>query len=215
MTIAPKHSSGSKAKAGGNARSAARMAAVQGLYQMDVAGTDLAGVIHEFTTLRFVADDAEEEIRGADPVFFADILRGVVRRQRDIDPLIDQALATGWRLLRVDSILRAILRAGALELMERPDVPVRVVINEYINVAHAFFDAEEPRVVNGILDRLARRLRLSEFDGLPGAGRTTAAAPASVAGSAPAGASPVASAVTSGAATVPERGDDKGGTSQE
>ncbi len=162
---APKPRGGGAGKAGGgNARSASRMAAVQALYQMDVAGTEIASVIHEFTDIRFVADDAEEEIRGADPQFFADILRGVVRRQRDIDPMVDAALATGWRLFRVDSILRATLRAGALELMERPDVPARVVINEYINVAHAFFDGEEPRVVNGILDRLARRLRAAEFE---------------------------------------------------
>src|SRR5690606_7586851 len=90
-------------------------------------------------------------------------LRGVVRRQRDIDPMIEKTLATGWRLVRVDSILRAILRAGLFELVERPDVPVRVVINEYINVAHAFFIEDEPRVVNGVLDKLAREVRPSEL----------------------------------------------------
>jgi N utilization substance protein B len=160
----------------GNARSAARMAAVQALYQMDVAGTDLAEVIHEFVTLRFPARDAEEAVRGADPQFFSDILHGVVRLQRDIDPMVDTALASGWRLVRVDSILRAILRAGVFELKERRDVPARVAINEYINVAHAFFDEEEPKVVNGILDRLARQLRASEFEAPPaasaGAGRS-------------------------------------------
>lgn len=146
-----------------NARSAARMAAVQALYQMDVAGTGLEEVIHEFVTMRFPAKEAEA-IRGADPQFFSDILRGVVRAQRDIDPMVDHALAAGWRLVRVDSILRAILRAGAMELKERRDVPARVVINEYINVAHAFFDEDEPRVVNGILDRLARQLRGAELE---------------------------------------------------
>ena len=90
-----------------------------------------------------------------------------MRRQRDIDPLVDQQLATGWRLVRVDSILRAILRAGSFELLERADVPARVVINEYINVAHAFFDEDEPKVVNGILDRIARRLRAPEFEPTP------------------------------------------------
>ena len=73
--------------------------------------------------------------------------------------MIDHQLAEGWRLVRVDSILRAILRAGVFELLERSDVPARVVINEYIDVAHAFFDAEEPRVVNGVLDRIARKVR--------------------------------------------------------
>lgn len=153
-----------------NPRSAARMAAVQALYQMDLAGTDLNEVIHEFVTLRFPvqvgAEPGEngEMLQGADATFFAEILRGVVRRQRDIDPLVDQTLATGWRLVRVDSILRAILRAGLFELMERRDVPARVVINEYINAAHAFFAEDEPKVVNGVLDRLARRFRAAEFD---------------------------------------------------
>ncbi len=150
---------------GRNARSAARTAAVQGLYQMDLAGTDLNDVIHEFVTLRFPFREGEGTAAGADPVFFADILRGVVRRQRDIDPMIDEQLATGWRLVRVDSILRAILRAAVFELLERSDVPARVVLNEYINVAHAFFSEDEPKVVNGILDRLAHRLRAGELDG--------------------------------------------------
>jgi transcription antitermination protein NusB len=157
-------------------RSIARTAAVQALYQMDMAGTDLNQVIEEFEHLRFAAAavtsggtdahneiDPEEKTEGADAQFFADILRGVVRRQRDIDPVIDQQLVEGWRLVRVDSILRAILRAGVFELMERPDVPARVVINEYINVAHSFFDDEEPRVVNGVLDKIARKTRGPEI----------------------------------------------------
>lgn len=157
-----------------NARSAARLAAVQALYQMDVAGTDIEAVIGEFVTVRFPAaaeaettdeDVSEGVAEGADATFFAEILRGVVRRQRDIDPAVDQSLAEGWRLVRVDSIVRAILRAGLFELIERPDVPARVVINEYIEVAHAFFDGDEPKVVNGVLDRLAKRLRPAEFDG--------------------------------------------------
>jgi transcription antitermination protein NusB len=159
-------------------RSIARTAAVQALYQMDIAGTDLNLVIAEFQHVRFAPDilaaagcepvrptDPDEKAEGADPQFFADILRGVVRRQRDIDPMIDTQLADGWRLVRVDSILRAILRAGVFELIERTDVPARVVINEYINVAHAFFDEEEPRVVNGVLDRIARSVRATELAG--------------------------------------------------
>ena len=90
---------------------------------------------------------------GADAEHFARVLKGVVRRQRELDPMIDQQLATGWRLVRMDSILRAILRAGAFELMELADVPARVVISEYIDVAHAFFEGDEPRVVNGVLDQ--------------------------------------------------------------
>jgi transcription antitermination protein NusB len=150
-------------------RSVSRLAAVQALYQMDMAGTDLSDVIEEFVELRLTQEpDAEgadaNGLEGADATFFSEILRGVVRRQRDIDPMIDEQLATGWRLVRVDSILRAILRAGVFELMERQDVPARVVINEYINVAHAFFNEDEPKVVNGMLDKIAHALRAKEFE---------------------------------------------------
>ncbi|MBL8566519.1 MAG: transcription antitermination factor NusB [Hyphomicrobiaceae bacterium] len=162
-----------KAKAAPGGRSLARMAAVQALYQMDIAGTDLNAVIREFETTRFTGEEKDDLVANADTQFFADILRGVVRRQRDIDPVVDDQLASGWRLVRVDSILRAILRAGVFELQERRDVPARVVINEYIEVAHAFFADEEPKVVNGILDRLARRLRPAEFQTKePGAAET-------------------------------------------
>ena len=153
-----------------SARTAARLAAVQALYQMDLAGTDLNDVIAEFMRERFEVqsgpDDETAEIpaKKADRLFFADILKGVLRRQRDIDPLVDDQLATGWRLVRVDSILRAILRAGVSELLERADVPARVVINEYINVAHLFFSEDEPRVVNGVLDKIARKVRPKEFE---------------------------------------------------
>jgi transcription antitermination protein NusB len=145
-------------------RTAARVAAVQALYQMDMAGTDLNAVIDEFVRLRFPRAPGDEAAAGADPTFFNDLLRGVVRRQRDIDPLVDHQLAEGWRLVRIDAIMRAILRAGVFELMERTDVPARVVINEYINVAHSFFSDDEPKVVNGVLDKLGRRLRAAEFD---------------------------------------------------
>ena len=144
-------------------RSASRLAAVQALYQMDLAGTDINAVVDEFIHVRFSGEEADEALIGADATFFAEVLRGVVRRQRDIDPLIDQQLAAGWRLVRVDSILRAILRAGVVELMERPDVPAKVAISEYVEVAKAFFADEEPKVVNGVLDKLARRLRAQEF----------------------------------------------------
>lgn len=148
-------------------RSAARIAAVQALYQMDLAGTDLNAVIEDFVLRRVPADEDEGGDKGRaaeiDETFFAEILRGVVRRQRDIDPMVDDQLAAGWRLMRVDSILRAILRAGVFELMERTDVPMKVVINEYIVVSRAFFSEDEPRVVNGVLDRIARKLRPAEI----------------------------------------------------
>ena len=145
-------------------RSATRLAAVQALYQMDLSGIDLNAVVDEFVRVRFSGEEADEALIGADPTFFAEVLRGVVRRQLDIDPMIDQQLAVGWRLVRVDSILRAILRGGVFELLERQDVPARVVINEYINVAHAFFNEEEPKVVNGMLDKIAHAVRTKEFE---------------------------------------------------
>lgn len=144
-------------------RSAARLAAVQALYQMDIAAAPVETVIREFVVHRFPAAEGSEVLPGAEPQFFADVVRGVVRRQRDIDPLISRTLAAGWRLVRIDSILRAILRAATFELLERLDVPARAVINEYVNTAHAFFGEEEPKVVNGVLDRIARQLRPAEF----------------------------------------------------
>lgn len=156
------------AKTRASARSAARLAAVQALYQMDLAGTELNAIIEEFSQFRLQGRDEDDEgqaveLAAADQVYFSELVRGAVRRQRDIDPIIDKTLATGWRLVRVDSTLRAIFRAAAYELIERIDVPARVVINEYINVAHAFFSEEQPKVVNGVLDHIAREVRASEF----------------------------------------------------
>jgi len=158
-----------KKKGTANARSAARLAAVQALYQMELAGTELNAIIEEFTQFRLQGRNEEDEgqaveLAEADQIYFSELVRGSVRRQRDIDPMVDQKLATGWRLVRVDSTLRAILRAAVYELMERIDVPARVVINEYINVAHAFFSEDQPKVVNGLLDQLARELRAGEFE---------------------------------------------------
>jgi N utilization substance protein B len=132
---------------------------VQALYQMDMAGTDLAEVIDEFRTHRIGEDAEDRAIAGADAEHFARVLHGVVRRQKELDPVIDGQLAAGWSLVRVDAILRAILRAGAFELADETDVPTRAVIIEYVDVAHAFFAGDEPKVVNGVLDALARKLR--------------------------------------------------------
>lgn len=165
-----------KRRSGAKARSAARLAAVQALYQMELAGTPLNTIINEFTAFRLnrppeqapsegmdAADDADAAQLEVDRTYFSELVRGAVRRQREIDPLVDKTLATGWRLVRIDSTLRAIFRAAVFELVERLDVPARVIINEYINVAHAFFSDEHPKVVNGVLDHLARDLRRPEF----------------------------------------------------
>jgi N utilization substance protein B len=146
-------------KRGDIARSRARLATVQALYQMDLAETDLIEVIEEFKQHRLSGSGEGGSMADADLEHFAQVLRGVVQRQREIDPLIDQQLATGWRLARIDSIVRAILRAATFELIELPEVPARVVISEYIEVARAFFEGDEPKLVNGVLDQLARKLR--------------------------------------------------------
>jgi len=150
---------GKRDKRGDLARSQARLATVQALYQMDLAETDLVEVIEEFKQHRLGGSGDSNGMVNADQEHFAQVLRGVVKRQREIDPMIDQQLATGWRLARIDSIVRAILRAATLELIELPEVPPRVIISEYIEVARAFFEGEEPKLVNGVLDQLARKLR--------------------------------------------------------
>jgi transcription antitermination protein NusB len=150
---------GKRGKRGGIARSQARLATVQALYQMDLAETDLVEVIEEFKQHRLGGSADANGMVDADQEHFAQVLRGVVKRQREIDPMIDQQLATGWRLVRIDSIVRAILRAATLELIELSEVPPRVIISEYIDVAHAFFEGDEPKLVNGVLDQLARKLR--------------------------------------------------------
>jgi len=146
-----------------SSRSAARLAAVQALYQMDMTGIDLTDVVAEFEAHRLGQEVEGDQYFAAEAAFFRDLVEGVVREQRQLDPLIDQQLAQGWRLNRVDSILRAVLRSGAFELSTRKDVPARVVITEYVDIAHAFFGEDEPKVVNGILDRLARTARPDEF----------------------------------------------------
>jgi transcription antitermination protein NusB len=148
-------------------RSQARLAAVQALYQMDLAETDLSAVIDEFTSHRLGSRAESATGAQADPEHFEGVVRGVVNRQREIDPLIENQLAEGWRLARIDSILRAILRAATFELTELADIPARVIISEYIEVAHAFFEGDESRVVNGVLDGLARKLRPGELPERP------------------------------------------------
>jgi len=150
-------------KSKGLSRSRARLAAVQALYQMDLAETDLNAVIEEFKAHRLGPYGEDQVLADADPEHFARVLKGVVECQRQIDTLIDSQLAVGWRLVRIDSIVRAILRAAAFELMDMPEVPARVAISEYVEVAHAFFEGEEPKVVNGVLDSIARKLRPGEL----------------------------------------------------
>lgn len=146
-----------------NQRGAARLGAVQALYQMDVGGGTLPAVVAEFEAHRLGQEIEGDQLRPADLAFFRAIVGGVVELQRRIDPVIHGALPPTWPLTRIDLTLRAILRCGVLELMERRDVPGRVVITEYVDVARAFFSADEPGLVNGVLDHVARELRPNEF----------------------------------------------------
>ena len=147
------------------ARSQARLAAVQALYQMDLAATDLNTVILEFSAHRFGADAEDQTVADADLALFSEIVRGVVARQSEIDAPLDAQLAAGWRLNRIDSIVRATLRSAMFEFIARPEVPARAVINEYVEVAKAFFQGDEPKVVNAVLDKVARKVRAAEFGG--------------------------------------------------
>ena len=146
-------------------RAAARLAVVQALYQMDIARTNLADLLAEYQAWRLGRELEGEQYREADQDFFRDVVAGVVREQRTLDPRIDETLPQDWPLRRLDAIVRAILRAGTFELMFRPDVPARAAINEYLDVTRAFFEAEEPRLVNGVLDRIAKQVRPGEFGG--------------------------------------------------
>ena len=147
-----------------NRRGAARLAAVQALYQMDVAATPLNAILAEFESQWIGREVEGSQYLPAEAAFFREIVGGYLREQRRLDPLIDQTLAGGWPLTRIEAVLRAILRAGAYELDQRRDVPARVVVSEYADVAHAFLDREETGMINAVLDALARQLRASEFD---------------------------------------------------
>jgi N utilization substance protein B len=148
-----------------NKRGAARLAAVQALYQMDLAGTGLNEILAEFESHWLGGEVEGAQYRPAEAAYFRDIVGGVVREQTRLDPWIDAALNRGWPLKRIETILRAVLRAGAYELACRADVPARVVIAEYIDIAAAFVDDEETGMVNAVLDQLAHQLRAGEFAG--------------------------------------------------
>ena len=147
-----------------NRRGAARLAAVQALYQMDIAGAGINDIFAEFESHWLGGEVEGDQYRPAEAAFFRDIVGGVVREQARLDPQIDAALNRGWPLKRIEAILRAVLRAGAYELACRPDVPARVVMSEYVDVAHAFVDDDETGMVNAVLDQLAHQLRGAELD---------------------------------------------------
>lgn len=154
-------------------RGAARLAAVQALYQIELTGTPFDRVLGEFAVHRLGAPGApppldgpggdDEAVGEADRELFATIVRGASTERTALDEIIGPALAPGWLLERMDRVLRAILRAGAYELKARPETPARVVITEYVDLANAFYEGREPGFVNGVLDKLARVLRPQEI----------------------------------------------------
>lgn len=146
-------------------RHAARLAAVQALYQMELAGGNADQVIAEFDRHRLGQAVDDQPVGEADRRLFADLVRGVALRCDDLDSMVAACLSGDWKVERLEAVLRAILRAAAYELSERHDVPPRVVISEYVDLTDAFFAGKEPGLVNGVLDCVARAIRPDELDG--------------------------------------------------
>ena len=145
-------------------RSAARLAAVQALYEIEISGAEVDPVVRDFLSKRWsqsaINDDGSSvELNDFDTVFFGDIVKGVSAKTSELDEMIEGALQKDWTLPRLEALLKCMLRAGIYELAHHSDIPKSVVINEYMDVANAFFSEGEPKMLNGILDKLARVLR--------------------------------------------------------
>jgi len=147
-------------------RRAARLAAVQAIYQMELTGLDAEEVVEEFIQHRFGQDELRA-LGEPDSEFFSDLVRGVPHHQDEIDKAITKSLSADWKLSRVDSILRAILRTAVFEFIARRDVPAKAVIDQYVDIAHAFFEGDEPGFINASLDKIGRRKRAVEFGETP------------------------------------------------
>lgn len=141
------------------ARAAARLAAVQALYQYEMERTPEAMLLDEFHRHRLGAEIDEDQYAEAEVAFFDDVVKGVLARRDEIDALLEQRLQQGWKLERLDRTMLQILRAGAYELLARADVPTAAAISQYVDVAHAFFEAREAKFVNGVLDAVAKAVR--------------------------------------------------------
>jgi len=147
------------ASARSKSRSAARLAAVQALYQQEMEETPLPVLLHEFHHHRLGATIEDAEYADAEVDFFDDLVAGVDARREELDSLVSSKLAQNWSLERLDKPMRQILRAGSYELIARIDVPTASVISEYVDVAHAFYDKKEASFVNGLLDAVAKEVR--------------------------------------------------------
>ncbi|MBK8175580.1 MAG: transcription antitermination factor NusB [Rhodospirillales bacterium] len=151
-------------------RSAARLAAVQALYALEVSGDPAERVISDFVERRWSSVDQTKPGTPPDRAFLQGLVEGVVARRGEIDVAVGAALSQGWTMDRLEILLQAILRSGAYELAAQPDVPVGVVINEYVEIAHEFFSGKEPGLVNAVLDRIAAQMRAGTQDVPSGAG---------------------------------------------
>ena len=164
----PQKASRRRSRSGGGSakarRSAARLAAVQALYQIELTGTLSENVLAEFLTHRLGHEVDGVSYVAADPPLFSSVVRGVGARLADVDAMLTAALDARLPFDRMELLLRAILRAGAWELLANPEVPARIIINEYVEVAHAFYQGRETGMINGVLDSLARRLRAQEVN---------------------------------------------------
>lgn len=148
------------------ARSLARLGAVLALYQMDIAGTDLSIIVDEFLSSRGPSaveidneDSMQIDLSTMDQELFKDILHGIVANQQEIDSAIHDRLNADWPMARINTTLRAVFRASAYEMLKRSDIPPKVIINEYVEMSKAFFDAKETNMINGVLDSIGKDIR--------------------------------------------------------
>jgi len=153
-----------KSGKGGAKQSAARLAAVQALYQAELTGAPVEAVLAEFIALRLGEEIDGVSLAGADRVLLELLVRGVGKERDELDDMLAAVLDEDWPVERLETLLRILLRVGALELSRRPEAPVRVVVSEYVDLAGAFFGGKEPGLVNGVLDKLARALRPEAFE---------------------------------------------------
>jgi transcription antitermination protein NusB len=163
----PEEPAPAKQRGGGSAkarRKASRLAAVQALYQIELAGTNPETVLGEFIQHRIGQEIDGDRYVAAEPQLFADIVRGTSARRAEVDRMVEAGLDPQWPLERLELLMRAILRAGALELLVHTDTHARILISEYVDVCHAFFAGKEPGMVNGVLDGIARSLRPEEVN---------------------------------------------------
>ena len=151
--------SANNASAKSKSRSAARLASVQALYQMDMEDIGIARLLNEFHSHRLGQEIEDAQYADADPDFFDDVVSGVDARRAEIDELVDGKLGEKWKMERLDQTMLQLLRCGTYELIARPDVPTATVIDEYLDVAHAFFDKKDAKFVNGLLDAVAKDVR--------------------------------------------------------